>query len=272
MEPINCLNCDTSFSGNFCPNCGQKASTRRYSWSYVFSKDFLTDIFNFDSGFLLMAKQLFYRPGHVVNEYLQGKRKTYFNAIGFLLILLTIEAILWSMAQNSVAEILTDNVRQQLAQAQPDLAMVLSVEDVEGMLRNQKIIFLLAVPLAGFFSWLIFRRLNYNYLEHNIMVILLLAMNTLIGLGIGLVGLLPISMGVFKTIYYSFSAIVLVYDFILIWQFSKRANYQRGGRIWRSLLTLICVTGIIGITLNIAIGFFQGNRTAADQDKMELVE
>ncbi|WP_273443935.1 DUF3667 domain-containing protein [Neolewinella agarilytica] len=133
MENTACLNCQTAFSGHFCPNCGQKASTRRYSWSYVFSKDFLSDIFNFDRGFLHTLRDLSYRPGHLVNDYLQGKRKTYFNAVGFLLIVLAIEALLWSLSQNSVAELMLDNFNAQLRD-QPDPGITL--EDVEIMLRN----------------------------------------------------------------------------------------------------------------------------------------
>ncbi|SEP56689.1 DUF3667 domain-containing protein [Neolewinella agarilytica] len=269
MENTTCLNCQTAFSGHFCPNCGQKASTRRYSWSYVFSKDFLSDIFNFDRGFLHTLRDLSYRPGHLVNDYLQGKRKTYFNAVGFLLIVLAIEALLWSLSQNSVAELMLDNFNAQLRD-QPDPGITL--EDVEIMLRNQKIIFLLTVPLAAFFSWLVLKRLLYNFLEHCIAIIFLLAMNTMLGFSAGLLGLLPISMDTFKLIYAPISLIVIAFDFLLIWQFSQKADYSLGGRIWRTALTFILVITVIAGSLQFAMGISKGYRDAGKSVPVESSE
>jgi len=264
-----CLNCQTEFSGHFCPNCGQKASTRRYSWSYVFSKDFLSDIFNFDRGFLHTLKDLSYRPGHLINDYLQGKRKTYFNAVGFLLVVLAIEALLWSMAHNSVAEVMLDNIQAQVGR---EAAAGISLGDVESILRNQKAIFLLAVPLAAFFSWLILKRMQYNFLEHCIAIIFLLAMNTMLGFVAGLLGILPISMDIFKVFYVPFSYVVIAFDLLLIWQFSQKADYSLGGRIWRTLLTFILVITIIGGSLQFAIGISKGYRDAGKVAPTEMAQ
>lgn len=272
MENIDCLNCQTNFTGNYCPNCAQRASTRRYSWSYVFSKDFIAENFNFDRGFLLTLLHLSYRPGHLVNEYLQGKRKKYFNAIGLLLVLLAVEAILWSIAQNSVADVLAESVRDQLNAGNPDFNLEIATEDIEFMLASQKIIFLGAVPAAALFSWLILKRMGYNFLEHSIAIIFLLAMNTWLGFLPGLLGLLPISMDTFKLIYFPFTFLVMIFDFVLVWQFSQKATYTTAGRIWRTVLTMIMILSVIGLTQQFAIGLSKGYHDAKQATPTELVE
>lgn len=272
MENIDCLNCETNFSGNYCPNCAQRASTRRYSWGYVFSKDFVAENFNFDRGFLLTLLHLTYRPGHLINEYLQGKRKKYFNAIGLLLVLLAIEAILWSIAQNSVADVLAEGIRDQLSANNPDFDVEIATEDIEFMLASQKFIFLIAVPAAAFFSWLILKRMGYNFLEHCIAIIFLLAMNTWLGFLPGFLGLFPMSMETFKVIYFPLSFVVLFFDLLLIWQFSKKVDYSRWGRIWRVSLTMILVISVIALSQQFTIGFHKGFQEAQQPDQTEIAE
>jgi len=188
-----CLNCQRELTGDFCAGCGQRSSTERFTPSYFFSREFLANTFNLDRGFFHTCLNLCYRPGHMVREYLGGRRKEYFNFIGFLLVLLAVEAIFWSFGYNSPAEMMQKQVNDQLAASRPDLGVTLSVADVESVLANQKFLFLPAIPIAAVIPWLVFRRTGYNYLEHIVAVCFLLAMNTLLGVSVGLLGLFPLA-------------------------------------------------------------------------------
>ncbi len=74
-----CLNCETRFCGWFCPDCGQKAQTRRLTTLEVI-KDFLDALSDSDRGFLKTAIDLFHRPGAMLLDYLAGQRKRYLSA------------------------------------------------------------------------------------------------------------------------------------------------------------------------------------------------
>lgn len=264
MEHTNCLNCDQPLSGKFCPSCGQRASTQRFTFKRIFSAEFLSDTFNLNQGLFLTLRDLVWRPGYMVRDYLGGQRKKYFNFIALLLILLAVEALLWAYAENSVIEVLRDRIVEQMSAQNPELAGRLRLEDIERALSNQKLIFILAVPIAALFTWLIFKRLKYNFAEHCVIIVFMLAMNTLLGISIGLIGLLPITFETFTAIYSSVSFIVIAFDLLLFWQISQKVSYTIFGRIWRVVLACLAAIMVIGLSLQFSIGIFSGTRQAKE--------
>ena len=87
-----CLNCGTEFSGKFCPNCGQKANTKRLKLREI-TEDFVGSIIGGDNKFVNTIICLCYRPGHMAREYLQGHRSRYYNPIQMLMWIISIYAI-----------------------------------------------------------------------------------------------------------------------------------------------------------------------------------
>ena len=87
---MNCLNCGTEVNKNYCENCGQKASTKRFSLRRLLDREFLSGAFMLNKGLLFTLKVLFTRPGHGIREFIQGKRVRYFNAFSLLLLLITL--------------------------------------------------------------------------------------------------------------------------------------------------------------------------------------
>src|SRR5689334_17205611 len=86
-----CKNCEGSFEGKFCSNCGQKADIHRITLKHLFHELFHA-ITHADKGILLLAKDLLTRPGYVAREYLDGKRKKYFNPLSFMVITAAVSA------------------------------------------------------------------------------------------------------------------------------------------------------------------------------------
>src|SRR5690606_29480921 len=72
----NCLNCGSFVLHRFCPKCGQENSINRPSFHYLFSH-FVEDFVHYDSGFWKTMKTLTRKPGKIIRDYLDGKRKTY---------------------------------------------------------------------------------------------------------------------------------------------------------------------------------------------------
>lgn len=73
---IDCLNCGTTFSGHYCPNCGQAVKEFDKPFGFIFY-NFLGDFFAFDTRFFRTLFALVARPGFLTKEYFAGRRVRY---------------------------------------------------------------------------------------------------------------------------------------------------------------------------------------------------
>jgi len=81
-----CLNCGTEYEGRFCPECGQRSTVGRLTIGSIF-EHFLV-LAGFSNGKLLKTVSHYViRPGHMMREYLQGKRATYIRPLNILVVL-----------------------------------------------------------------------------------------------------------------------------------------------------------------------------------------
>ena len=84
-EVHHCLNCFHDFTGNYCPYCSQSAETKRISWKSIIGS--FMDLWDFTTRSVPSTLwQLAYRPGHLIRDYLQGRRLTSFAPIKMLLV------------------------------------------------------------------------------------------------------------------------------------------------------------------------------------------
>ena len=84
-EVPHCHNCDSDFSGNFCPICSQRAEVGRVGWQSI--KDNIAILWGMDSrslGYTLL--QLLGRPGYLVRDYISGRRQVSFPPVKMLVI------------------------------------------------------------------------------------------------------------------------------------------------------------------------------------------
>ena len=89
--PINnetniCLNCGTTYTGNYCNRCGQSRNTPRYRLSNAL-RNIAGGFFNIDNGFGRTLLELLYRPGYMIRDFIGGKRVEYFRPFQTLFIL-----------------------------------------------------------------------------------------------------------------------------------------------------------------------------------------
>lgn len=85
-ETCTCLNCGTTYTGNYCNRCGQSRNTPRYRLSNAL-KNIAGDFFNIDNGFGRTLLELLYRPGYMIRDFIGGKRVEYFRPFQTLFIL-----------------------------------------------------------------------------------------------------------------------------------------------------------------------------------------
>lgn len=88
-----CVNCGTHFSGNFCPACGQAATTRRFVFRDMLHSVFATLVAG-DNAFFRTAGALLFRPGFMVRDYLYGRRARYFKPVQMLVRLVAVFVLL----------------------------------------------------------------------------------------------------------------------------------------------------------------------------------
>lgn len=85
-ETCTCLNCGTTYIGNYCSRCGQSHNTSRYRLSNAL-RNIAGGFFNIDSGFGRTLLELLYRPGYMIRDFIGGKRIEYFRPFQTLFIL-----------------------------------------------------------------------------------------------------------------------------------------------------------------------------------------
>jgi hypothetical protein len=155
---MNCKNCDSPLAGNFCANCGQKSEIHRVTFKH-FLHEFFHAFTHTDKGILLLMKELVTRPGHVAREYLDGKRKKYFNPLTFLIILSSLHAYFGS--KTGYFDALSSGNRYE-GQGAGTFKEAMQFMNNEG-----KIVSLFLMPfLISFLSWLFFKRSKKNLAEN----------------------------------------------------------------------------------------------------------
>lgn len=81
-----CLNCGAAVTGQYCGQCGQRATTRLISlWELV--RDAFGDLFELDSRLWRTMIPLLVRPGLLTRDYLQGRRARYMPPFRMYLVL-----------------------------------------------------------------------------------------------------------------------------------------------------------------------------------------
>ena len=170
MHPTNCLNCETMLTADdhFCPNCGQRTDTHRLTIKHILH-EFFHVFTHADIGFLGMIADLLRRPGIVAIEYIQGKRKKYFNPFTFFILSVGILATSSHVFHTLDKDIQADP--RLVSQLPPPLKKkyLNQIERVnEGthfMSKNLNTAAMLLLPFYAFLSWIFFGRRGYNYAE-----------------------------------------------------------------------------------------------------------
>lgn len=96
FNTVKCLNCGNEFQGNFCPECGQSADTGRFTLRFIFD-NLLAAFISKDGGIWFSVKNLFTRPGEMIVEILNGKRRRYVSPFPMLFCVLTLYILLFTL-------------------------------------------------------------------------------------------------------------------------------------------------------------------------------
>lgn len=157
---MTCKNCDTELTGRFCHQCGQKADTHAITFKSLIH-DFIHAFTHADKGFLVLIRRLITEPGIVAKQYLEGKRKRFFNPLTFLVISAAVHFYL--ISASGYFEAVGPNNTMGRAPA---------IFQEAGRISNEYLksldLFLL-FPLITLIAFVYFRKPKYNLAEHFVM-------------------------------------------------------------------------------------------------------
>jgi hypothetical protein len=173
----NCLNCEQDLRGDekYCPACGQKTDTHRFTWGHFFH-EFWHALTHTDKGILNLLKGLALRPGKVVSEYVEGRHKRYFNPITFLLLCLGLFVVMNNLTKAFPATAPDPKVMEQLSpEKRKQYVTMMDRMEVASQFQQKhpNVLALIGFPVEALFVWLAFRRRGRNYVEILIAIIFL---------------------------------------------------------------------------------------------------
>lgn len=152
MQPTNCLNCGSALepSQRFCPQCGQNADTHRLNFKHIWH-DLIHAFTHADKGIFSLIWQLAFKPGIVAREYVDGRRKKYFNPFTFVILVVGFASVI--LISSGFANF-SGNSR-------------VPPNPVSTFLnKHVNLIIFLNMPLLALFNRLLFRRANTNFSEN----------------------------------------------------------------------------------------------------------
>lgn len=185
MTTSHCSNCGHLIqvgAKKYCSNCGQSTETHRLSF-----KHFLHEMFHAfthtDKGIFFLLKGLALRPGIVAKEYIDGKRKKYFNPFTFLLIVMAFFVLSEQFFSNKKIENNIPTSIQKIPDAaarEKAMAMYkrgMQVRDFTS--KKASLVSLIAIPFLSLVFWVAYRKGRFNYAEHLTTVLMFTAFSNL---------------------------------------------------------------------------------------------
>ena len=161
-----CKNCKIELAneGGFCQDCGARVIRERISLKFLFN-EFLDKVMSIDNKLLKTFLHLFSKPHIVIDSYINGVRKRYYNPVSYLLISVTLGGIYLYFFKDIAAE--SFDSMQQVDPANPFMNQDFGKKIYDLVLDYQAFFTAINIPIYAFFSWIIFlNRKKYNYYEH----------------------------------------------------------------------------------------------------------
>ena len=149
---MKCLNCGNEFEGQFCPECGQKADTGRFTMRFIV-ENLAAAIISRDGSIWFTLKSLFARPASMIVDILGGKRKKYFSPFPMLFFALTLYILITSVTTGfMVQEAFKDSevaISQEVGQDDSQAIEVFHAikQIVSFFINHYTLCFLLTLPL-----------------------------------------------------------------------------------------------------------------------------
>lgn len=238
-----CLNCNTTYDGDFCPKCGQSAKTRRLTW-LGWWQNFLEVWGIGNTPFMRTITGLLYRPGHLIGDFLEGKRIRYFSPSKTLFIIAAAMALLrWALPGQF------DEIEDMKIKGNETFMWMNRYLNELEKFNNDHILFSLTLAHAAFLIPLKFSfrksplRPHLTIPEHMFVQVFLMTQLLLLSIIWVIITLGNVDK---DEIYVAPSYIMLG---VLIFDFKQLFGYSWWGTFWRTVVSLVFALLIVFITI-----------------------
>ena len=263
-----CLNCGTEFKGKFCPECGQSADTGRFTMRFII-ENVLAAFLSKDGGIWFTLKNLFTRPGAMIVDILNGKRRKYFSPFPMLFCSLTFYVLVLSISgsrdefreiENKLQEVeITYNNDAENAETDIDTRTTATVKKTLSNIliyavsfynNHYTLLYMLTLPLFVVAARACYGKANrkrYNRAEYVIAIVYALVIVVLYRC---IVSLFYLASPDFSSKMGNWMPLVIVTAFTVC--FNKMMGFSIAETTWRSILTTILYFMLLGFLIIMA--------------------
>jgi len=173
MDQGKCRNCGQLIQGKYCSSCGEKILEKRdFSMPSLLSEA-IGSITNLDSKIISSLRNLFFRPGQMSRDIIDGKRVRYVKPFQLFLIANILYFILlpdmdlfraparWHFFQGKVSEIRDTKLNEKKEKQQITLPEAMLKYDNHSS-NLAKSLLILIIPLMSIYGWLVSIKLSYS--------------------------------------------------------------------------------------------------------------
>lgn len=178
-QTTRCLNCGTEFQGKFCPECGQSADTGPYTPRFLVD-NLITAVLGQDGSIWFTIKNLFTRPGEMIIDTLNGKRKKYISPFPMLFMVLALYILIVGLFNASLADMLIEEPPELVGATSDEIASYkanhIDIADIflKFYYSHYTLCTVLTLPLAVIAARACYGKNNrkrYNWAEYTIVVV-----------------------------------------------------------------------------------------------------
>lgn len=219
-----CLNCGSTFSGNYCTHCGQQDASNPLTVQTILSEIAQTVLF-FDVQLYKTLWGLFIHPGKTIRSYLEGKRVSHYSPIQFFIVFMTIYLLILGFFGDDFFAYINKGLLIQNDK-------INAAELTQTLVRkNLNILYFIMVPIIAFYTQLFFKKSSFTYAQTLVFSFFVMGLFFTLSAVIVSFGL------IFPQIYLIKSLIILIYFPFAIVQFTE--SYSIWG-ITKALFTVFC--------------------------------
>ena len=164
---MECKNCHAPLEedAGYCSYCGARVLKEDKITLKFIAQEILDKVLSVDNKLLKTFLHLFTKPHQVIEDYIRGVRKRYFNPFSYLLISLTLAGISTLIMKEYTIELINAANSGNISKTAEEM----NKKMMDFVFDYQSFITTLSLPPYAFVSWLVFlNKKKFNYLEHHI--------------------------------------------------------------------------------------------------------
>lgn len=163
---MKCINCATEIEAHYCPSCGQPANVKRITFRQVFD-DIQAKFLGLDNALMRTVIDATIRPAQLFQAVLDGNRRRYIGAGGYLFLMLSLMILLFDIGDVDSKAFFGASYELEIGDDQSRTRQQQFSDSIMTFITDYiRLISFLMLPIYALFSRYIFRKSGLNFIEH----------------------------------------------------------------------------------------------------------